>query len=151
MRVRPFFWAFLVIICTSLLVFAGMVAKNQEYPLQVQFEQVFTGPAGVVVVYFQVTDTENQPVGQATILLRASMPEMSMGPQVASLQTLGQGSYLARFSLSMAGLWQLAFAISAPGFLPAHPLIVLQMEVLNNRTLPFTDSPPGYRAEPILQ
>jgi hypothetical protein len=74
-----------------------------------------------------LTDTEDQPVDQATIRLSASMPAMSMEPPVASLEALGQGGYLARFHLSMTGLWQLVFQVSAPGFLPAHQLLTLQV------------------------
>jgi nitrogen fixation protein FixH len=127
MHIRPFFWAFLVIVCAGVLVFAGLITNHQAYPLQAQIEQVLTGPAGIALVHLHLMDSEDQPVDQATIHLSASMPAMSMEVQAASLEVLGQGRYLARFHLSMTGLWQLAFAVSAPGFLPAHPLIMLQM------------------------
>lgn len=127
MRVRPFFWTLLAIVCASVLVFAVMVTNNRAYPLQAQIEQVLTSPTGIAVVRLHLTDTENQPVDQATILLSASMPAMSMEPPVANLQDLGQGGYLARFHLSMTGLWQLTFQVSAPGFLPTHQFIALQV------------------------
>lgn len=88
---------------------------------------MLTSPDGIVLVRLRLMDTEDQPVDQATILLSASMPAMRMEPPVTTLQALGQGGYLARFSLSMTGLWRLAFQASAPGFLPTHQLITLQM------------------------
>jgi hypothetical protein len=127
MRVRPFFWTLLAIACASVLVLAVVVTNNRVYPLQAQVAQVLTSPAGVAVVRLYLTDTEDQPVDQATILLNASMPEMHMEPQTAHLQALGQGGYLARFHLSMSGLWQLFFQVSAPGFLPTHQLLTLQV------------------------
>jgi nitrogen fixation protein FixH len=127
MRVRPFFWAFLVIVCAGVLVFADTVTNNRVFPLHAQIEQVLTSPAGIALVRLHLMDSEDQPIDQATIHLNASMPAMSMETPAASLEVLGQGRYLARVHLSMTGLWQLAFAVSAPGFLPAHPLIMLQV------------------------
>ncbi len=135
MRVRPFFWMLLAMVCTSVLIFAIMVTNNQVYALQTQIEQVMTEPAGIVMVRLHLTDRENQPVDRATISLHASMPAMSMEPQVTHLQALGQGSYLSRFHLSMTGLWQLALAISAPGFLPTHQLITLQVNTTGGEGL----------------
>lgn len=127
MRVRPFFWTLLVIVCAGVLVFASTITNNRADPLQAQIEQVLTGPAGIALVRLHLMDAENQPVDQATIHLSASMPAMSMETPAASLEVLGQGRYLARFHLSMTGLWQLAFEVSAPGFLPTRPLLMLQV------------------------
>jgi hypothetical protein len=34
MRIRPFFWMVLVIVCAGVLTFAGIVTNNQASPLQ---------------------------------------------------------------------------------------------------------------------
>lgn len=127
MRVRPIFWMLLIIVCAGVLVFADIVTNNRVFPLQAQIDQVLTNPQGIVVVRFHLMDSEAQSVDQARILLSASMPAMRMEPPVTTLQALGQGWYLARYYLSMTGLWHLAFQASAPGFLPMHQLIMLQM------------------------
>lgn len=117
----------LVIVCAGLLVFADIVTNNQAVPLQAQIEQVLTRPQGIALVRFHLMDSEEQPIDQATILLSASMPAMRMEPPVTTLQALGHGGYLARFYLSMTGLWHLAFQASSPGFLPTYQLITLQV------------------------
>lgn len=127
MRVRPFFWMILVIVCAGVLVFADFVTNTRAFPLQARVEQVLTSPQGIAAVRFHLTDTEAQPVDQATILLSASMPAMPMTPPVTTIQPLGQGRYLARFYLSMTGLWHLALQASAPGFLPTHQTLMLQV------------------------
>lgn len=73
MRVRPFFWAFLATVCVGVLIFAGVVAKNQLYPLQAQIQQVVSNPAGLVVVHLHLADTENQPIDHAMITPDATM------------------------------------------------------------------------------
>ncbi len=126
MRVRPFFWVFLALVCTGVLAFASIMTTNQELPLKAYIEQVITQSPGVALVRLRLIDTEDQPIEQATILSRASMPEMLMEPQITSVQALGEGSYLARFRLSMAGYWELGFQVFAPGFVSTQQVVFIQ-------------------------
>jgi nitrogen fixation protein FixH len=127
MRVRPFFWLLLITVCTGLLLFAGLITINQTSTLQIQIKQTVTPAAKVALVHLYLTDSNDQPIDQATILPNASMPTMYMQPQNINMQRLGEGNYQVRFQLSMAGMWQLTFQISAPGFPAAYPHLLVQV------------------------
>ncbi len=126
MRVRPFFWALLALVCVGVLAFASLKTATQTLPLKASIEQVITAAPGVALVRLHLADMEDQPIEQASILSRASMPDMLMEPQITSVQALGEGSYLARFQLSMPGYWELGFQVSAPGFVPVSQAVFLQ-------------------------
>ncbi len=126
MHIRPFFWAWLAFVCIAVLVFAYFVTNNQVEPLQAEIAHITSYSTGITLVQLQVSDMESLPIEQATILSSASMPGMAMSPQFVSVQTLGRGSYVARFQLSMAGFWQLGFHISATGFRSAQQVVALQ-------------------------
>ena len=127
MRVRPFFWILLAIVCVSTLVFAATVSLHNAIPMQARIDQVSTATHASTFVRLHLTDPEGTPIDQASISSQVSMPDMLMGPQRTSIQSLGQGIYLARISFSMAGLWHVDIVAHADGFSPAHQSLQLMV------------------------
>ncbi len=125
MRVRPFFWILLAIVCVSTLIFAATVSLRNAVPMQARIVQVSATTHAATFVRLHLTDPEGLPIDQASISSRVSMPEMRMEPQRTSVQSLGQGVYLARISFSMGGLWKIDIIAHASGFAPAHQSIQL--------------------------
>jgi nitrogen fixation protein FixH len=116
MRVRPFIWIILAVVCTGVLIFAADISVYKVAPLQAHIEQISTVTASSAQVRLRLTDSEGMPVDQASVTPQASMLNMSMAPQLATVQPLGQGTYLASISFSMAGCWKIDIIARADGF-----------------------------------
>lgn len=120
MRVRPFFWVLLTIVCVGILAFAATVSVHNAVPMQARIDQVAEVAHASTFVRLYLSDPEGMPIDQASVVPQVSMPAMPMGPQRTSVQALGQGIYLARISFSMSGLWNIDIIVHADGFAPAH-------------------------------
>lgn len=126
MRVRPFFWIFLATVCAGVLLFAAGVSAYEAVPLRAHIDQI-SRTAGTALVRLHLTDPEGTPVDQARITPDATMPEMDMAPQQTSVQSLGQGVYVARITFSMAGAWKIDIIANADGFSTMHKSILMQV------------------------
>lgn len=127
MRVRPFFWLFLASVCIGILIFSASISVI-DIPMQAHIDQVSTASAHLTSVLLTLTDPEGEPIGQAQITSQAYMMAMSMGPQQVSVESRGQGLYLARIYLSMGGFWHINITVHADGFHTAQES--LQLTVL---------------------
>ena len=125
MRVRPIVWMILAAVCAGVLVFAADISVYKAVPLQAHIEQISTTSANSAQVYLRLTDSEGMPVDQARVTPRASMLNMNMAPQLARVQALGQGMYLASINFSMAGSWEIDIIAYADGFTTMRQSIML--------------------------
>lgn len=116
MRVRPFFWIFLATVCTGVLIFAATISAYRSVPMRAHIDQISTVATDATFVRLRLTDPEGLPIDQASIIPSAYMLEMNMGPQQASVRSLGQGVYLAQIQFSMAGAWKVDIVARADGF-----------------------------------
>lgn len=64
---------------------------------------------------------------QAIITSHASMSAMPMGIQKISIQSLGQGEYLAQFRFSMEGSWKIDLLEQIDGFDPLQQSLLVQV------------------------
>jgi nitrogen fixation protein FixH len=127
MRVRPFFWVLLTIVCVGILSFAALVSVHNAVPMQARIDQVLTVAHASTLVRLHLADPEGMPIDQASVIPQVSMPAMPMGPQRTSVQALGRGVYLARISFSMSGLWNIDIIAHADGFAPARQSLQLMV------------------------
>lgn len=127
MRIRPFFWIMLVMVCASVLIFAAHISAYKSVPLLAHIEQISTSTASSAQVRLRLTDSEGMPVDQASITPHASMLDMAMAPPLTSVRPLGQGLYLASLSLSMAGSWKIDITAHADGFAPLNQSIIVNI------------------------
>lgn len=127
MRVRPFFWFILAVVCAGVLTFAANISATNSGPLLAHIEQISTSTASTAQVRLRLTDTEGVPVDQAHVTPQASMLNMTMAPQLTTVRPLGEGLYLASISLSMAGSWRIDIIAHADGFAPMHQSIVVDV------------------------
>lgn len=124
MRVRPFFWLFLALACTGILIFSANISVI-DIPMQAHIDQVSTASTHMTSVLLTLTDPEGEPIAQAQITPQAYMLTMSMGPQQISVRSRGQGLYLAEIHFSMAGLWHIDITAHADGFHAAQESLQL--------------------------
>ncbi len=127
MRVRPFFWIFLATVCAGVLIFAATISVYKSIPMQAHIDQVSTVAANSTIVRLHLTDPEGMPIDQANIIPQASMLDMHMASQRTSVQSLGQGIYLAQISFSMAGAWKIDITARADGFDPIQQSILVDV------------------------
>ena len=125
MRVRPFFWALLATACAGVLIFAAAISVYNALPMHAHIDQISSITPTSTFVRLRLADSEGMPIDQASITPLASMLAMPMGPQRISVQSLGQGVYLARFSFSMTGLWKIDIIAHADGFAPIRQSLQL--------------------------
>lgn len=125
MRVRPFFWLLLTTVCIGVIIFAEAISLRKVVPMQAHIDQVSTVATSATVVRLHLTDSEGQPIDQASVTPRASMPAMQMAPQKINVQALGQGVYVTRISFSMAGAWKIDITAHADGFDAVHQSLLV--------------------------
>jgi nitrogen fixation protein FixH len=127
MRIRPFFWIMLAIICAGILIFAATISVHKSVPLQAHIEQISTSTASSAQVRLRLTDSEGMPVDQARVTPQVSMLNMVMAPSPTRVQPLGQGLYLANINFSMTGFWKIDIVARADGFAPLDQSITLNV------------------------
>lgn len=125
MRVRPFFWIFLAFVCAGILIFSASISASKAMPMQARIDQISAPAMSQTSVLLVLTDTEGEPIDQASITPDVHMPTMQMGPQQMKVKPLGQGHYLAQIRFSMAGFWQIDIIARADGFNTARQSIQL--------------------------
>ena len=127
MRVRPFFWALLAMICVGVLLFAETISLHRYTPMSVHIDQVSAATFDATSIRLHLSDSEGLPIEQASVTSHASMPAMHMTSQKISIQALGQGIYLAHLHFSMTGAWNIEIIADAEGFTPVHQSFSLNL------------------------
>jgi hypothetical protein len=130
MRVRPFFWLFLVFVCIGILAFAATVQTLVPARVHVQLVQRPT-PETPTTFKVQVTDAQGMTVDGAQISSRAWMTNMQMVTDATSTTGEGQGTYLVQIRLSMAGPWMISIAMQATGFTPMRQTLLVQVQSMD--------------------
>ena len=123
MHVRPFFWAWLLTVCLSVLTLALLYHPYAPTHLHVEGQHLVL--YGLSDVYLQLTDPEGLPVSQAHIEPSAHMTNMNMATDHYTVSEVGNGHYHVQIHLSMAGPWAITLHAEADGFLSQqHTLFV---------------------------
>ncbi len=130
MRVRPFFWLLLACVCISMLAFAATVQVLVPARLHVQLLQRPLSETSTTLKV-QVTDSQGLAVDGARISSQAWMTNMRMATEATSTTAEGQGTYLVRFHLSMAGPWMISVAMQATGFTAMRQTLFVQVQPLD--------------------
>ena len=128
MRVRPFFWFFLALSCTGVLIFAALLHTQAPAVMQVQLDQQHPVASSFTTVKLHLTDSQGLPIEQAQVLPNARMTNMSMVTNQIHVESLGQGTYLAQLQLDMAGPWEISIEAHADGFEPIAKNLYVQVE-----------------------
>ena len=127
MRVRPFFWLFLVFVCTGILTFAATVQMLAPASLHVQLVQR-PSTETPTTLKVHVTDAQGLTVDGAQISSQAWMTNMQMATDATSTTPEVQGTYLVQFRFSMAGPWMISIAMQATGFTPMRQTLFVQVQ-----------------------
>ena len=128
MRVRPFFWFFLALSCTGVLIFAALLHTQAPAMMQVHLDQQRIVANGFTTLELHLTDTEGLPIEQAQVLPNARMTNMVMVTNQIRVEPLGHGTYLAQLQLNMAGPWEISIEAHADGFEPTAQTLIVQVE-----------------------
>ena len=135
MRVRPFFWLFLVFVCTCILAFAATVQTLAPARLHMQLVQRPT-PEMPTTLKVRVTDAQGLTVDGAQISTEAWMTNMRMETDATSTTGEGQGTYLVQIRLSMAGPWMISVTMQATGFTPMSQTLLVQVQSMDALACP---------------
>jgi hypothetical protein len=135
MRVRPFFWLFLVFVCTGILAFAATVQTLVPARLHMQLVQRPTSETPTTLKV-HVTDAQGLTVDGAQISSRAWMTNMQMVTDATSTTGEGQGTYLVQIRLSMAGPWMISVTMQATGFTPMRQTLLVQVQSMDALACP---------------
>ena len=128
MRVRPFFWFFLALTCTSVLIFAVLLHTQAPAVMRVQLDQQHPITSGVTTLELHLTDSQGLPIEQAQVLPNARMTNMDMVTNHFRVEPLGDGTYIAQVQLYMAGPWEISIEAHADGFESAAQTLIVQVE-----------------------
>jgi hypothetical protein len=140
MRVRPFFWFILVFACGGVLVFAATHCTCGPAILQVHVAQN-PGPTAITIIDLHATDPDGLPLDGAQILPNARMTNMNMMTHQIYTTPQGQGNYLLRLRLSMAGPWAVTISMQAQGFATLNRTIFVQVQPANGLSCTVGKSP----------
>ena len=130
MRVRPFFWIFLLLACGGILAFAATYSPSAPAILQIHIANI-PGPSAMTVINLHATDLDGVPLDGIQLLPQANMTNMSMTTQQIYTTPQGQGNYLLRLRLYMVGPWAVTIAMQAQGFAPLKRTIFVQVQPTN--------------------
>jgi nitrogen fixation protein FixH len=106
----------LATICVGILAFAEVISTHNTLPMYAHIDQISASNGNLTTVRLSLTDTEGEPIDQASISSRVYMLTMQMGPQQIAIKGMGQGIYLAQIRFSMPGAWEVDFVARAAGF-----------------------------------
>lgn len=135
MRVRLFFWGMLTVTCIGVLLFAGWVSAHRTVPMVAQIDRVSTAAPGITTLHVRLTDLDGMPIDQAQVRPDARMTNMLMPAPESEVKSMGQGDYLARIQLSMAGSWEIRIVAHADGFVDFQRSLLLQVSQTNRHIL----------------
>ncbi len=127
MRVRPFFWLLLSLTCLGVLLFAAIKPVHVPAIMQVRIEQQPPTSAGFTAIVLHLTDTQGLPIEEAQVSSIAQMTNMSMISNQSSVKYVGEGNYITRIRLYMAGPWAITVQAQADGFESIHQQMLIQV------------------------
>lgn len=127
MRIRPFWWILFIFCCLAVLACAISIPEHVPASMQVYLAKPVS-PDGLAQIILTLDDPQGLPIEQAQIKTRAIMPAMSMLPPPMHVTSVGQGTYLLQFHLTMTGQWLITVSAQATGFLV--PSKTLSVEVI---------------------
>jgi YtkA-like len=128
MRVRPLFWFFLALTCTSVLIFAALLHTQAPAIMRVQLDQQHPVSSGFTTLELYLTDSQGLPIEQAQVLPNARMTNMDMVTNHFIVKSLGDGTYITQLQLYMAGPWEISIEAHADGFEPTAKTLFVQVE-----------------------
>ena len=128
MRVRPFFWFFLALTCTSVLIFAALLHTQAPTIMRVQLDEQRPVASGFTTLELHLTDSQGIPIEQAQVLPNARMTNMDMVSNLFRVEPLGHGNYIAQLQLYMAGPWEISIEARADGFESTAQTLIVQVE-----------------------
>jgi hypothetical protein len=128
MRIRPFFWFFLALSCTGVLIFAALLHTQAPAVMRVQLDQQRPVASGFTTLELHLTDSQGLPIEQAQVLPEARMTNMDMVTNHFRVEPLGNGTYIAQLQLYMAGQWEISIAAHADGFEPVAQTLFVQVD-----------------------
>jgi YtkA-like len=128
MRVRPFFWFFLALTCTSVFIFAALFHTQAPTIMRVQLDQQRPVANGFTTLELHLTDSQGIPIEQAQVLPNARMTNMDMVSNLFRIEPLGHGNYIAQLQLYMAGPWEISIVAHADGFASTAQTLIVQVE-----------------------
>ena len=128
MRIRPFFWFFLALSCTGVLIFAALLHTQAPAVMRVQLDQQRPVASGFTTLELHLTDSQGLPIEQAQVLPNARMTNMDMVTNHFRVEPLGNGTYIAQLQLYMAGPWEISIAAHADGFESIAQTLIVQVE-----------------------
>ena len=128
MRVRPFFWFFLALTCTSVLIFAALLHTQALTIMRVQLDQQRPVASGFTTLELHLTDSQGIPIEQAQVLPNARMTNMGMVTNQIRVESLGHGTYITQIQLYMTGPWEISIEAHADGFEPIAKNLFVQVE-----------------------
>ena len=127
MRVRPFFWLFLIVACGCVLAFAAFDCPCGPAELQVHVAHN-PNPTAMTIINLHATDPDGLPLDGAQIQPNARMTNMNMTTNQIYTTAQGQGNYLLRLRLYMTGPWAVTVAMQVQGFAPLTRTIFVQVQ-----------------------
>lgn len=127
MRVRPFFWLLLIIICIGVIAFASNFKTNLPASVQVHLERSHPVAHAPTMLTVHIADAQGIPIDQAHAIVSTNMINMDMGEQQQLLADTGQGNYETHFLPSMAGPWVMTILVHADGFAPIRQQLFVQV------------------------
>ena len=130
MRIRPFFWCLLAIVCMSVFIFAANAQIHTPAQLQVYFDQQPPTVTGMTTLHLHLSDLQGLPIEKAEVLPDAHMTNMHMITNNELVRSIGQGNYKIQIHLYMAGPWAITIRASADGFLPLQKTLFVQVKSL---------------------
>jgi len=126
MHVRPFFWCLLVCSCLGALICAALVRTAAPVIMQLQIEQP-PRAVGWTTLELHLTDPQGLPNDEAQIVSSARMTSMEMITHQSQVKAVGQGIYIARLHLYMAGPWEITVMAHAEGFASLNQTVLVKV------------------------
>jgi hypothetical protein len=142
MRVRPVFWLLLFLACAGILAFAATAQTHCPATLQIRMEQ-HPEPSSMTTITLHATDNNGLPIDDAQVLSSAWMTNMQMVTHQIAISPQGQGNYLVRVHLYMAGPWAIDLSLQAQGFDTLHRTLFVQVQDMPTNGVSCLSSAPG--------
>ncbi|GCE46455.1 YtkA-like protein [Thermosporothrix hazakensis] len=127
MRVRPFFWLLLSCTCTIILILAILLPTPMPAELRFSIDQTTLAADTMTAIDVHILDAEGRPIKQAVVTPQAYMTNMVMDAGRTSVKELGNGRYVVRIHLYMAGPWAIKIKAQADGFLTLEKTVHVEV------------------------
>jgi hypothetical protein len=95
--------------------------------LQVHVDKSTLVAAGMTSLELHLTDPQGIPIEQAVVLPGAYMTNMNMQDDSHFVNALGDGTYMIKLHLDMAGPWAIVIKAQADGFTPQQKVLYVNV------------------------